>query len=99
MIPLGFPIPHEAAASAAASLYQEASWPPHNSRMITLTMNRGDVHCNVKWELLENPRSSHLVPPLGIEPGPSEPESEILSFKLQGQKDCKYTNFRETRKK
>lgn len=26
-----------------------------------------------------------FVPPLGIEPGPSEPESEILSFKLQGQ--------------
>ena len=23
-----------------------------------------------------------FVPPLGIEPGPSEPESEILSFKL-----------------
>ncbi len=29
-------------------------------------------------------RQSFLVPPLGIEPGPSEPESEILSFKLQG---------------
>ena len=26
-----------------------------------------------------------LVPPLGIEPGPTEPESVILSFKLQGQ--------------
>ena len=25
-----------------------------------------------------------LVPPLGIEPGPTEPESVILSFKLQG---------------
>ena len=29
-------------------------------------------------------RQSFFVPPLGIEPGPSEPESEILSFKLQG---------------
>ena len=27
---------------------------------------------------------AYRVPPLGIEPGPSEPESEILSFKLQG---------------
>ena len=36
-----------------------------------------------------------LVPPLGIEPGPTEPESVILSFKLQGHpvKDCKYSNF------
>ena len=33
------------------------------------------------------------VPPLGIEPGPSEPESEILSFKLQGHpvRDCKFS--------
>ena len=29
-------------------------------------------------------RLAFRVPPLGIEPGPSEPESEILSFKLQG---------------
>ncbi len=35
------------------------------------------------------------VPPLGIEPGPSEPESEILSFKLQGHpvRDCKFSKF------
>ena len=26
-----------------------------------------------------------VVPPCGIEPQPSEPESEILSIKLQGQ--------------
>ena len=34
-----------------------------------------------------------FVPPLGIEPGPSEPESEILSFKLQGHpvRDCKFS--------
>ena len=38
---------------------------------------------------------SLLVPPLGIEPGPTEPESVILSFKLQGHpvKDCKFNNF------
>ena len=29
------------------------------------------------------------VPLLGIEPGPTEPESVILSFKLQRQWDCK----------
>ena len=36
-----------------------------------------------------------LVPPLGIEPGPSEPESEILSFKLQGHpvRECKVSQF------
>ena len=42
-------------------------------------------------------RQPLFVPPLGIEPGPSEPESEILSFKLQGHsrlRDCKVNNFR-----
>ena len=29
------------------------------------------------------------VPLLGIEPGPTEPESVILSFKLQRRRDCK----------
>ena len=37
-----------------------------------------------KVEPSENSEDSTWVPPLGLEPGPSEPESEILSFKLQG---------------
>lgn len=38
------------------------------------------------------------VPPRGIEPRPSEPESEVLSFKLQGLIDlylCKDRHFIE----
>ena len=34
-----------------------------------------------------------FVPPLGIEPGPSEPESEILSFKLRRRKGLQIYKF------
>ena len=79
---------HTSTRLATASSTKRALFVPEPVKFIVSSTKQVnfvlEVQKKARNSLILRVLRAFLVPPLGIEPGPSEPESEILSFKLQG---------------
>lgn len=63
----------------------------YNKMLDIIFQGTNTLRGNKKLESSSNEEDSNSVPPLGIEPKSSEPESEILSIRLQGHHSCGFT--------
>lgn len=63
----------------------------YNKMLDIIFQETNTLRGNKKLESSSNEEDSNSVPPLGIEPKSSEPESEILSIRLQGHHSCGFT--------